>query len=346
MKKLTMLIVLALLATGLAMAQVSQGGPSGPYSGPAPAAGTLPYGTSNTGFNAALGQDVLGAHNGYGRGCVMCHAPHGGALGNNSPSGSGSPAPTTGYTNSPKSDTAGNGAIALWGENLAPYYGQTVTFPNVDQGTTTITLPASTSVEIGTGEQTVLLCLSCHDGSLTRPAMMAGQTVEALPIVGGTAPTLFGITTGNSALNYINEHPVGVSVSCGAPYNWDCTSSSNSAQIQITSSMNMYTFATSNYKGSFWYNYAKSGGASGYPLATFYTSSSSAYTVNGVTCTTCHNQHSMTVYSNKSGTYPTMFFIKGEYMPSTGGNSVAQFCRNCHGGESNEMNTLTGVPTT
>jgi cytochrome c553 len=40
-----------------------------------------------------------------------------------------------------------------------------------------------------------------------------------------------------------------------------------------------------------------------------------------------------------------MFFIKGEYAPTTGGNSVAQFCRNCHGGESNEMKGLT-VPTT
>jgi len=345
MKKLFLAILVVLVATSVAMAQSNPGGTPPVYSGPAPNPGTLPYGTSNTGFNAALGQDVLGAHNGYGRGCVMCHAPHGGALGNNAPSGSGSPAPISPYTNSPKSDTSGNGAIALWGENLAPFYGQTVTFPTVDQGTVTVTLPASTSVEIGTGEQTVLLCLSCHDGSLTRPAMMAGQTVEALPIVGGTAPTLFGSTTGNSALNYINEHPVGVSVSCGAPYNWDCTGGGSGGTTITVGSGNMNTFATTNYPASFWYSYAKSG--HGYPLATFYTSSATGYTVNGVTCTTCHNQHSMTVYKAGNGTsYPTMFFIKGEYMPSTGGNSVAQFCRNCHGGESNEMNGLTTVPTT
>jgi len=40
-----------------------------------------------------------------------------------------------------------------------------------------------------------------------------------------------------------------------------------------------------------------------------------------------------------------MFFINGQYTPLAGGNSVAQFCRNCHGGESNEMHGVTGVPT-
>ena len=68
-------------------------------------------------------------------------------------------------------------------------------------------------------------------------------------------------------------------------------------------------------------------------------------TVNAVTCTTCHDQHSMTVYSNNNGTFSTMFFINGQYTPTTDGNSVAQFCRNCHGGESNEMNGLMSVPT-
>jgi hypothetical protein len=40
-----------------------------------------------------------------------------------------------------------------------------------------------------------------------------------------------------------------------------------------------------------------------------------------------------------------MFFIKGYYNPSANGNSVAQFCRNCHGGESNEAHGLMAVPT-
>jgi hypothetical protein len=55
----------------------------------------------------------------------------------------------------------------------------------------------------------------------------------------------------------------------------------------------------------------------------------------------------MTLYANgnKKGPFATMFFIRGWYNPSTNGNSVAQFCRNCHGGESNEMHGLTSVPT-
>jgi hypothetical protein len=90
----------------------------------------------------------------------------------------------------------------------------------------------------------------------------------------------------------------------------------------------MATFK-SNYPGSFWNG--------NNPLAKF---SGQTYS-NSVTCTTCHDQHSESRY----GTYTTMFFVKGNYNPISGGNSVAQFCRNCHGGESNEMHGLAGVAT-
>jgi cytochrome c5 len=95
----------------------------------------------------------------------------------------------------------------------------------------------------------------------------------------------------------------------------------------------MYSFVNQNYKASFWY------GSNG-KLASY------GSIVTAVTCTTCHDQHSMNIYTNTSGSYSTMFFIRGEYAPTTGGNSVAQFCRNCHGGESNEMHGLKNVPTT
>src|SRR5438270_11784978 len=55
--------------------------------------------------------DILGPHLGYGRGCVMCHAPHSGPAGNNH------------GTN----DTQA-GAFALWGQDLSPLYGQVLTF--------------------------------------------------------------------------------------------------------------------------------------------------------------------------------------------------------------------------
>jgi hypothetical protein len=84
-----------------------------------------------------------------------------------------------------------------------------------------------------------------------------------------------------------------------------------------------------------------------------------------VVCTTCHNQHSMNVVkiSNTAniaagsvaksgisgqvaGTYQTMFFLRGPYNPTNPtSNTAAQFCRQCHGGESNEMNNGTAVTT-
>jgi cytochrome c553 len=49
-----------------------------------------------------------------------------------------------------------------------------------------------------------------------------------------------------------------------------------------------------------------------------------------------------------SGTYATMFFIRAPYNPASataGSNQTAQFCRQCHGGEANEMNGSTAVTT-
>jgi len=77
-----------------------------------------------------------------------------------------------------------------------------------------------------------------------------------------------------------------------------------------------------------------------------------------VVCTTCHNQHLMNVVSVgtnpatsglPSGYYATMFFVRGPYNPASGtggSNQTAQFCRECHGGEANEMNGNLSIPTT
>jgi len=49
-----------------------------------------------------------------------------------------------------------------------------------------------------------------------------------------------------------------------------------------------------------------------------------------------------------AGNYATMFFIRAPYNPAsgtTGSNQTAQFCRQCHGGESNEMAGGTAVTT-
>jgi len=289
MKKLCLLVLVALAATSVAMAQLT-------YKG---------------------GSDVLGAHNGYGRGCVMCHAPHSGSLGN-------------GVVTSKDPQ---NGMYALWGQDLTPLYGQTFAFSGDGKSTYSVTLPSSGTITSAHDANTVILfCLSCHDGVLTKVGMMQGQTVETLPIVGGTAPTLLAKAAPSGGTPYSNDHPVGgyAVVSCGGQYNWDCTGGGNTTTPITMNGPNSSVFIV-NYPASFW------NGSN--PLATF------TGTVNAVTCTTCHDQHSMTVYSNKKGSYSTMFFIRGYYNPNSNGNSVAQFCRNCHGGESNESHGLMNVPT-
>jgi len=270
----------------------------------------------------------------------MCHAPHSGAFGNGLGTGA-----------DPQ-----NGMYALWGQDLSPLYGRTYSFSG-DGNTSSypVTLPANLGGTVVTGqmnglvknghswygETIVLFCLSCHDGVSTTVGMMQGMTVETLPIVGGKAPTLLGLASPSGGTPYSNDHPVGANatVGCGAPYDWDCTVTTTGGVTQsiysvIGSTTNMKAFLT-NYPGSFW-------NGSSNPLTTFYANPGNP---NAVTCTTCHNQHSMTVFTNKNGSYPTMFFITGQYTPNANGNSVAQFCRNCHGGESNESNGVAGIPT-
>ncbi len=270
------------------------------------------------GVGTPLNQDVLGAHLGYGRGCVMCHAPHSG------PGGNGKA-----VTDSQ------NGEFALWGQDLSPLYGLTKVFSGDGKTTYSVTLPAQGTLTSAHDANTVILfCLSCHDGAVAANAHMQNSTVETLPVVGGHAPTLLGADGTGAANPYQNDHPVGqfAIVSCGGAYNWDCTGGGNTLNPVVMNGT-ASTLFLANYPGSFW-NASSSG------LSTI------TSTANAVTCTTCHDQHSMTVFSNKNGSFATSFFIRGNYQPQSGGNNAAQFCRNCHGGESNEMHGLVGVPTT
>jgi hypothetical protein len=271
------------------------------------------------------GNDILGAHNGYGRGCVMCHAPHSGSLGNGV---------------AVTSDTQ-NGMYALWGQNLGPMFGYTTAFSGDGSASKyKVTLPAAGTISSAFDANTIILfCLDCHDGVTSVVGMMRGQTVETLPIVGGTAPTKLATAAPTAGWAYANDHPVGGSayVSCGGRDGWDCTGGGNTNTPISMTGTNSASFIAEN-PASFW-NTSPPGGN---PLASF----NSGAVVNAVTCTTCHDQHSMTARVAANGTtYTTMFFIKGNYQPLTGGNSVAQFCRNCHGGESNEMHGVYGVPT-
>jgi len=290
---------------------------------------------ATAGFAAAQGPgyspstDVLGAHLNYGRGCPACHAPHSGAYGN----GAAGTADAT------------SGNIALWGQDVMSLVGQTII---TGGGSYSETLP---SLSTGSPDATGLLtCLSCHDGNYATGAMMKNQVYETLPASYGTKnviPTLLGNDngTGGTKGNYLNDHPVGTNAvfSCNnnttiseSGYNWDCTIALNSKGAPVvTYGPNMTKFVA-NY-GFF----VSLGNYNGTPI---------------VVCTTCHNQHLMNVVkvtngANSglaSGTYQTMFFIRAPYNPGTttaASNQNAQFCRQCHGGESNEMNGGTAVTT-
>jgi hypothetical protein len=275
--------------------------------------------------------DVLGAHLNYGRGCAACHAPHSGAYGNGAA----------------KSADPNSGNVALWGEDVSSLYGRTIITGGSGRGTYSETLPSTlTTASESFG---LLTCLSCHDGNYATGAMMQNRVYEALPATYGThnnIPTLLG-NDGTQAGNYLNDHPVGATATFGcntAPtgqtygesgYNWDCAISGTT----ITAGPNMAQFINN-------YGFFVSLGTS--------TSTTSPIVV----CTTCHNQHLMNVVKisntaniaagsavkaglsgQTAGTYQTMFFLIGPYNPNNpSSNTAAQFCRQCHGGESNEMN--------
>jgi hypothetical protein len=269
------------------------------------------------GFAAAQIQaptsDVLGAHLNYGRGCAACHAPHSGAYGNGAA----------------KTADAASGNIALWGEDVGSLYGQTITTGVSEHGSYVETLP--TSLTAGTPDVAgVLMCLSCHDGNLASGAMMKNKVYETLPATYGTynnVPTLMGSDKGTAG-NYANDHPVGMNavLTCGGTYDWDCTVDAN-GKVQMTGPNSKVFVQNYGFFVSLGVNAAKQ------PV---------------VMCTTCHNQHLMNVVNVTAaksgltpGPYQTMFFLRAPYNPASGtagSNQTAQFCRQCHGGEANEMN--------
>jgi len=303
MKRIVVVLILTLAVAGYASAQV----------------------TSPT-------QDVLGAHNVYGRGCIACHAPHSGAAGNGGAA------------------TANSGNFALWGEDMSPLYGQTLVFGG---GGYSVTLPnyltGGYPASPSDGYFGIITCLSCHDGNLAKVGMMKGSTVETVTIAGAAfnPPTLLG-NDGTTLGNYLNDHPVGPSANpgCGGPYNWDCT-------ITATGAFSFTGTASAQFLLDYFDVTKGSGPLANLVLVPGTTAGYGGATTSNswVKCTTCHDQHDMlyfnTAASGPIAIKPTHFFVRGWYDPgnSATSNSAAQFCRSCHGGESNEMHGQT-VPTT
>ena len=274
--------------------------------------------------------DVLGAHNNQGRGCAGCHAPHSGSFG----SGHGG--------------SADAGSYALWGQDASPLYGKTISFG--DAGSYVEVLPSS----ITSGSQEVggiLLCLSCHDGNVTASNMMTNQSYEQkIGLLTNTTygnapiPTLLG-NDGTTAGNYTNDHPVGVQATIrgGSGLVWangSFTVTPGSPYAQFVANYGWPALAPGKWSNPWGVNGA------GQPF---------------VLCTTCHNQHVMTVYTSSKASpiqndgggkfYATFFFVNGPYNPnlqtyaSNSAPSTTQFCRQCHFGEANEANNTNNITT-
>jgi hypothetical protein len=287
--------------------------------------------------NASSTVDVLGAHNNGGRGCAGCHQPHSGSRG------------------SGQNGTTDSGNYALWGQDASPLYGATIAFG--DGGKFTEVLPANLTVassDVGG----ILLCLSCHDGNVTSKNMMANQSYEQrIGLLTNTAygsqpiPTLLG-SDGSTVNNYQNDHPVGT----------------NATMVSFGKVMQGATsgvvWANPNFTVTAGSQYAQFVANYGYPaIAPGKWGPQYGITAAGtpyVLCTTCHNQHVMTVYSsstlspiagNTAGFYNTFFFVNGPYNPNintvsnANAPSTTQFCRQCHLGEANEANNTNGITT-
>lgn len=340
MRKMMLVLFVVLLAVGLAAADYTKG-------------------TGLTGI------DVLGAHNNGGRGCAGCHAPHSGAAG-----GGGNAVAGAKYT-----DTQ-SGSNALFGQDVSPLFGQTLTFAT--DGGYVEALPSQAAAYSTNTEELrgIMMCLACHDGQIAKGQMMQGtsweQSNHLLPagVYGPNGiPTLLGNDNGNgNTSGYGNDHPVGTAATLGA---LRLVSFPAKATDPLTVTMSGTTIASivptvgstyANFAAN--YGYPAIAGTSwsyGFVMPNGGTDPSKAF----MTCTTCHNQHVMYVYKAPSakgvdkqagsaiagGTFPTYFFINAPYNPGAGnGNptlaaSTTQFCRQCHTGEQNEAVGVNNVQT-
>lgn len=332
MRKTMYLALCILVFAGLSMAQ------------------TYTEGTGITGI------DKLGAHQNGGKGCVGCHTPHSGARGNGgNPLGGPTTDPTT-------------GDVALWGQDMEPLYGQTI---STGGGDFDITFPADAETDeaITMG---VMTCLSCHDGNLATGAMMTNQSYEQsaglLPVDTygpHPIPTLLG-NDGTPAGNYKNDHPIGPSATLGAVGVASrltlVPAAGTTAAYLLPKTTDTAFMAFIGHYGAF--NITKrvagtheSGGrTTGVVIPAGATDPTTAYLV----CITCHTPHSMYTFSGRvrgsatSGVYPSYFFVYAPYNPGapipdgTKASSATQFCRQCHftgAGGSNEGSGIMTVDT-
>jgi len=319
--------------------------------------------TSGSGIT---GIDILGAHNNGGRGCAGCHATHSGAA------GSGGNPLQTGYSTDTQS-----GSDALFGQDVSPLFGQSLTFGhdgNGGNGYLEILPTQAAAYTTNTDElRGIMMCLACHDGAIAKGQMMQGVSWEQArgllpPGVYGPngIPTLLGNDSGDgNSSKYGNDHPVGSAATLGALHLVSANGGKPSDPLTVTITNGTITNIVATGGSSYAafatnYGYPAIAGSSwewGFHLPEGSTDAATAF----MTCTTCHNQHVMYIYQAPkgkqggsaiaNGTYPTFFFVNGPYNPGAGNNdpkmaaSTTQFCRQCHTGEQNEAYGVTNIQT-
>jgi len=350
MRKLALVLLLVVMASAMVVAQVVQG--AQPTSSGAPG-------------SVAPVVDVLGAHQNYGRGCAGCHAPHSGAWGEG---GGTQGAPTDKYT----------GINALFGQDMGPLWGQTFDFSDVSNtgsanrylwATAANGNPTAMTAQQYADMRGAVMCLACHDGAVARGAMMQNwafeEQIKALPTSYGTQkiPTLLGndnttnLGSSTDGGDYNNDHPIGENATLSAVLGSYYGNATNGIVWTVSTANAITSIAVYGQYSQFVTSY---GAPVLFKGAHSYGTPVNAAGVPYVVCTTCHDQHSMNVYSvvggqntiagNATGTYAKYFFINAPYNPdnvtvgATQAASTTQFCRQCHFGESNEANGGT-LPT-
>jgi hypothetical protein len=338
MKKLIFVTLVIALFAGMAMAQTA---------------------TGNIAYIPTV--DVQGAHENGGRGCAGCHAPHSGGRG----SGGGS---IIGQTSTPAGVAEGD--TGLWGTDTASITtgsGSVITFDG--KYVTTLTGLTWSSGALYTG---VATCLSCHDGNVSKGAMMSGQAYEqsfgllnfatnvgsnhqAAPVSlygPNPIPTLLG-NDGGVVGDYANDHPVGPLANLGAV----ASAALGNGLVVTFNATNGAKFSTT--AGS---TYAKFVSVYGMPAIASLANPGDGVTNNlYVVCTTCHNQHVQNVYSATGhGAQPifggavtsaaTIFYVNGPYNPGapydpTHVPSTNRFCLQCHFNHSSEYFGATNIGT-
>jgi uncharacterized protein (UPF0333 family) len=301
--------------------------------------------------------DVQGAHENGGRGCAGCHAPHSGGRG----AGGGSIVSTA-----VTAAGVAEGDSGLWGTDTAAVTSAAGVFKFDGTYTTTLTGLTWSSGSLYTG---VATCLSCHDGNISKGAMMSGQAYEqsfgllnfatsvgsnhganAVNLYGSAPiPTLLG-SDGGVAGDYSNDHPVGPMANLGkvaaAALGNGLTYTVNGTKLTMVVTPNT--------------TYANFVAAYGTPAISSLASNNDGIAGNQyVVCTTCHNQHVQNVYSFSSskaigsattGAAATIFYVNGPYNPGapydpTHVPSTNAFCLQCHFSHSSQYFGSTTVGT-